>query len=138
MASSSTGSGLGSVTTKDTLAVPSWSSNSGASTSGSSTSPQPKRRKMFSRDLKYMMHGFGDDLNPYEDTVDLVEDLVVEFITETTLKAMDVGKKGKVHVEDILFLVRKDPRKYTRVKDLLSMNEELKKAKQIFDDSEYS
>ena len=29
---------------------------------------------------------------------------------------MDVGKKGKVHVEDIVFLIRKDPKKYARVK----------------------
>lgn len=83
-----------------------------------------------------MMHGFGDDRNPYEDTVDMVEDLVVEFITETTLKAMEVGKKGKVQVDDILYIVRKDPKKYTRVKELLNMNEELKKAKQIFDNSQ--
>lgn len=33
-----------------------------------------------------------------------------------TLKAMEVGKKGKVHVEDIVFLIRKDPKKYVRVK----------------------
>ena len=102
-----------------------------AAVTGSSS--QQKRKKLFTRDLKYMMHGFGDDQNPYEDTVDLMEDLVVEFITETTLKAMEVGKKGKIHVDDILFLVRKDTKKYTRVKDLLNMNEELKKAKQIFD-----
>lgn len=29
---------------------------------------------------------------------------------------MEVGKKGKVHVEDIVFLIRKDPKKYARVK----------------------
>ena len=51
-----------------------------------------------------------------------------------TLKAMDVGKKGKVHVEDIIFLIRKDPKKHARVKDLLMMNEELKKARKAFDD----
>ena len=33
-----------------------------------------------------------------------------------TLKAMEVGKRGKVHVEDIVFLIRKDPKKYARVK----------------------
>jgi len=63
-----------------------------------------------------------------------VEDLAVDFITEMTLKAMDVGKKGKVHVEDIIFLIRKDPKKHARVKDLLMMNEELKKARKAFDD----
>lgn len=29
---------------------------------------------------------------------------------------MEVGKKGKVHCEDIVFLIRKDPKKYARVK----------------------
>ena len=28
------------------------------------------------------MYGFGDDQNPYSETVDLIEDLVVEYITE--------------------------------------------------------
>lgn len=31
-----------------------------------------------------MMYGFGDDQNPYTESVDLLEDLVVEFIIETT------------------------------------------------------
>lgn len=60
--------------------------------------------------------------------------MAIDFITEMTLKAMDVGKKGKVHVEDIIFLIRKDPKKHARVKDLLMMNEELKKARKAFDD----
>ena len=29
---------------------------------------------------------------------------------------MAIGKKGKVHVEDMVFLIRKDPKKYARVK----------------------
>jgi hypothetical protein len=29
---------------------------------------------------------------------------------------MAIGKKGRVHVEDIVFLIRKDPKKYARVK----------------------
>ena len=28
------------------------------------------------------MYGFGDDQNPYSETVDPIEDLVVEYITE--------------------------------------------------------
>jgi maltose-binding protein MalE len=39
--------------------------------------------------------------------------------------------------EDIVFLVRKDQRKYARVKDLLTMNEELKKARKAFDEVKY-
>lgn len=44
------------------------------------------------------------------------------------------------HSFDILnFLtVRKDARKYARVKDLLTMNEELKKARKAFDEVKYA
>lgn len=34
--------------------------------------------------------------------------------------------------------VRKDSRKYARVKDLLTMNEELKKARKAFDEVKYA
>ena len=81
-----------------------------------------------------MMHGFGDDPNPFTETVDLVEDLAIEFITEMTLRALEVGKSGRMHVNDIKYLVRKDPKKYARVTDLLTMNEELKRARKEFDD----
>ncbi len=37
-------------------------------------------------------------------------------------------------VNDILYLLRHDPRKHARVKELLSMNEELKRARKAFDE----
>lgn len=95
------------------------------------------RRRLFSKELRCMMYGFGDDQNPYTESVDLLEDLVVEFIIETTHRAMEIGRTGRVQVEDIVFLVRKDPRKYARVKDLLIMNEELKRARKAFDEIKY-
>lgn len=42
------------------------------------------RKRLFSKELRCMMYGFGDDQNPYTESVDLLEDLVVEFIIETT------------------------------------------------------
>lgn len=51
---------------------------------------------------------------------------------------MEIGRTGRVQVEDIVFLVRKDPRKYARVKDLLTMNEELKRARKAFDEVKYA
>ncbi|XP_043228288.1 transcription initiation factor TFIID subunit 13-like isoform X1 [Amphibalanus amphitrite] len=96
------------------------------------------RRRLFSKELRCMMYGFGDDRNPYTESVDLLEDLVIEFITQMTQRAMEVGRNGRVQVEDIMYLVRKDPRKYARVRDLLSMNEELKKARKAFDEVKYA
>jgi transcription initiation factor TFIID subunit 13 len=55
-----------------------------------------------------------------------------------THKAMETGRTGRVQVEDIVFLVRKDMRKFARVKDLLTMNEELKKARKAFDEVKYA
>ncbi|KAJ1521206.1 hypothetical protein ONE63_002896 [Megalurothrips usitatus] len=95
------------------------------------------RKRLFSKELRCMMYGFGDDQNPYTESVDLLEDLVIEFITDMTHKGMEIGRTGRVQVEDIVFLVRKDQRKYARVKDLLTMNEELKKARKAFDEVKY-
>ncbi|XP_037933727.1 transcription initiation factor TFIID subunit 13-like [Teleopsis dalmanni] len=95
------------------------------------------RKRLFDKELRCMMYGFGDDKNPYTESVDLVEDLVIEFITEKTHRAMDIGRTRRVRIEDIIFLYRKDLRKYARVKDLLTMNEEFKKARKAFDEIKY-
>ena len=48
---------------------------------------------------------------------------------------MDVGRPGRISVEDIIFIIRKDPKKYARVKELLTMSEELRQARKAFDES---
>ena len=50
---------------------------------------------------------------------------------------MSIGRQGRVQVEDIVFLIQKDPRKFTRVKDLLTMNDDLKRARKAFDEANY-
>lgn len=103
-----------------------------------SHSQQPdKKKRLFSKELRCMMYGFGDDQNPYTETVDMLEDLVISFIANIVLQALEIGRVGRVTVEDVMYLVRGDPRKYARVKDLLSMNEELKRARKAFDEVEY-
>ncbi|XP_045442893.1 transcription initiation factor TFIID subunit 13 isoform X1 [Pipistrellus kuhlii] len=104
---------------------------------GGAEGGQGRRKRLFSKELRCMMYGFGDDQNPYTESVDILEDLVIEFITEMTHKAMSIGRQGRVQVEDIVFLIRKDPRKFARVKDLLTMNEELKRARKAFDEANY-
>ncbi|XP_041351772.1 transcription initiation factor TFIID subunit 13-like isoform X2 [Gigantopelta aegis] len=100
--------------------------------------PLEKKKKIFSKELRCMMYGFGDDQNPYTESVDLLEDLVIEYITEMTKKAMETGRAGRIQVEDIIFLIRKDPKKYSRVKELLLMSEELRKARKAFDEIKYA
>eukprot|EP00795_Rhopilema_esculentum_P017381 gene17381-8976_t len=151
---------------------------------GSSSESSVKSKRLFRKELRCMMYGFGDDEVPYTESVDLLEDMLIAFINEmsdennkkineedvealhcleiysrnvneeeeerrddlhgdlessayVTQKAMQIGKKGRVHVEDIVFLIRRDPKKYARVKELLTMNEELKKARKAFDAESY-
>ena len=51
------------------------------------------RKRLFSKELRCMMYGYGDDQNPYTESVDLLEDLVIEFITETTHRWVWEGAK---------------------------------------------
>nr|XP_004447096.1 transcription initiation factor TFIID subunit 13-like [Dasypus novemcinctus] len=104
---------------------------------GGTEGGQGKRKRLFSKEQWCMMYGFGDDQNPYTESVNILEDLVIEFITEMTHKTTSIGRQGGVQVEDIVFLIRKDPRKFARVKDLLTMNEELKQARKAFDEANY-
>jgi transcription initiation factor TFIID subunit 13 len=100
-------------------------------------SSDDKRKRLFGKELRLMMYGFGDDQNPFTESVDMLEDLVIQFIDDIANKAQDVGKNGKISVEDVIYIVRRDHRKYSRVRDLLSMNEELKKARKAFDEIKY-
>ncbi|KAL7199046.1 hypothetical protein ACSBR2_021349 [Camellia fascicularis] len=93
-----------------------------------------RKRGVFQKDLHHMMYGFGDDINPLPETVVLVEDIVVEYVTDMVHKAQDVAsKRGKLLTEDFLFLIRKDLPKLNRCTELLSMNEELKQARKAFE-----
>ncbi|CAF1443452.1 unnamed protein product [Adineta ricciae] len=106
------------------------------SPSGGASGDNQARKRLFSKELRNMMYGFGDDPQPYAESVELLEDLVIQYITDMTLKASEIGsnKQGRMVVNDILYLLRHDPRKYARVKELLSMNEELKRARKAFDE----
>ncbi|KAJ4727778.1 Transcription initiation factor TFIID subunit 13 [Melia azedarach] len=114
-------------------AGPSSKSKAGSS-QPSETSSFKRKRGVFQKDLQHMMYGFGDDPNPLPETVALVEDIVVEYVTDMAHKAQDIGsKRGKLSVEDFLYLIRKDLPKLNRCTELLSMQEELKQARKAFE-----
>ncbi|KAL9318849.1 hypothetical protein ACSQ67_015366 [Phaseolus vulgaris] len=92
------------------------SSAAGTSSKPRAASSQPsetssKRKREFSK-KNHMMYGFGDDPNPLPESVTLMEDIVVEYVTELDLP------------------------KLNRCTELLSMNEELKQARKVFESDE--
>src|SRR6218665_2577005 len=66
--------------------------------SSQAANQQDKKKRLFSKELRCMMYGFGDDQNPYTETVDMLEDIVIEFISDITLRGLEIGRSGKVTV----------------------------------------
>uniref|UniRef100_A0AC35U117 Transcription initiation factor TFIID subunit 13 n=1 Tax=Rhabditophanes sp. KR3021 TaxID=114890 RepID=A0AC35U117_9BILA len=91
---------------------------------------KPEHRKtIFRKELADMLYGFGDVKVPFDETVDLLEVMVQNYIRDISLAAMNVGKQGKIGLEDIHYLIGRDTDKYDRVKELLQANQKLKIAK---------
>ncbi|KAI9284565.1 transcription initiation factor IID, 18kD subunit-domain-containing protein [Umbelopsis sp. AD052] len=118
------------------------SENQGSNVKEPGSGPGPGRRKtvrkgMFLKDLKPMIYGAGDVPQPASDTVALMDDLIIDYITEMCLKAAKVAEpRGKVKVDDVKFILRKDPKKMARVEELIYMDDHIRKAKQIVDMNE--
>ncbi|PRP83344.1 transcription initiation factor TFIID subunit [Planoprotostelium fungivorum] len=91
-----------------------------------SNNMEPPKRK---RKVRHIMFGFGDVKNPLPESVELVDEIVSEYIISMATEL----KKDKIQTEDILFHIRKDRKKFNRVKELLTMHEELKRAKKAFE-----
>jgi transcription initiation factor TFIID subunit 13 len=93
------------------------------------TTSRSKKGKLFN-DLEEMMYGFGDSWPPNADSVALLEQLVVDYIEDLTVKAQNIAElTGSLDKECFMYLIRKDRRKFNRVHQLLTTNEYIKKVK---------
>lgn len=93
----------------------------------------------FHKDLPLMMYGHGDARTPLPQTVHLMEDLVVDYITEILRQATAAAEQRnratrgtsstRVKERDLLFVLRKDHKRLDRVLSLLEVYEEQKAAR---------
>jgi transcription initiation factor TFIID subunit 13 len=98
-----------------------------------------EKKRVFSKDLRPMLYGFGDSINPLGETVDIVEDCVTEYLSRLLNRAMRFAYRGgsdKVKTEDLMQVLKRDSKKYGRMEELLFMNEELKRVRKAFDPDE--
>ena len=85
-----------------------------------------------------MLYAFGDVSLPRVDTTITVHNYLCSYLNNLLVKTHNMAKvKGKTKTEDILFFLKRDRKKYTRVKNLLITNEELVHTRKIFDDVNY-
>ncbi|GAA5967226.1 hypothetical protein JCM3765_001742 [Sporobolomyces pararoseus] len=92
------------------------------------------KKGLFAKDLPPMMYGFGDDYNCAPDTVAVMEELVIDHITDICMQASRIGaSRGKVKLDDFRFALRNDDKKLARLEELLFMQEEIARARRGFE-----
>lgn len=85
-----------------------------------------------------MLYAFGDVNLPRIDTTLTVHNYLSDYLNSLLIKTHNMAKiKGKTKTEDLLFFLKRDRKKYTRVKNLLHTNEELINARKIFEAKDY-
>jgi transcription initiation factor TFIID subunit 13 len=102
------------------------------------------------------MFGFGDDRNPSNDTVNVMEEILVEYIADIVgflgtfsyfvaiipsaqcQTALAPTKKSRLSIEDFRRALSRpaDAKKLARMEELLFMQEDIKRARAQFNDSE--
>ncbi|KAJ3119856.1 Transcription initiation factor TFIID subunit 13 [Physocladia obscura] len=100
------------------------------------------RKKIFGKDIRPIMYGYGDVIDPADDTVDVVEDMLIMFLEDVVAyqlsndsiqcaKAVSASNTGRIRIADITFALRKDPRKLARVLELIATEKEIAKARNV-------
>ncbi|KAJ6496716.1 transcription initiation factor IID, 18kD subunit-domain-containing protein [Mycena vitilis] len=105
---------------------------------GRGSRKQPSVRGLFTRELKNLMYGFGDDRNPATDTVNVMEEILIEYITDVCQTAGTQTKRVRLSIEDLRRALSRpaDAKKLARMEELLFMQEDIKRARSQFDDKD--
>ena len=87
-----------------------------------------------------MMYGFGDSNKPLGESVALVEEMVCDYITgladAASAQALLRCGANKPAAEDVVTVVRKDPARFARAKELILASEETKRSIKAFNQDE--
>ena len=115
-----------------------------AGSSGSSApAGKPKRRtseRRLQQELRAMMYGFGDVEEPLAQSMELMEDMIIDYVQLLLKKALAAcedrhrgvkrpgAAEAKIKERDLLFALRKDRKRCARVAELLEVWQEQKAA----------
>ncbi|KAG6851000.1 hypothetical protein H0H93_004487 [Arthromyces matolae] len=110
-----------------------------AAASGGATgrgSRKQSYRGLFTKELKNIMYGFGDDRNPANDTVNVMEEILVEYIMDVCTSAGGSSRKARLSIDDLRRALSRpaDSKKLARMEELLFMQEDIKRARAQFQD----
>ncbi|KZV62842.1 TFIID-18kDa-domain-containing protein [Peniophora sp. CONT] len=110
----------------------------GGATGRAAGKKQAQYKGLFAKELRSLMYGFGDDRNPASDTVNVMEEILVEYITDICQVALAPTKKTRLAVDDFRRTLSRpaDSKKFARMEELLFMQEDIKRARAMFNENE--
>ncbi|KAH9952223.1 transcription initiation factor IID, 18kD subunit-domain-containing protein [Amylocystis lapponica] len=105
---------------------------------GRSKGKQSTYKGLFTKELRNLMYGFGDDRNPASDTVNVMEEILIEYIVDVCQTALAPGRKSRLSIEDLRRALSRpaDAKKLARMEELLFMQEDIKRARAQFEESD--
>ncbi|KAF7363480.1 hypothetical protein MSAN_01003900 [Mycena sanguinolenta] len=105
--------------------------STGGATGRGARKQQANVRGLFTKELKTLMYGFGDDRNPATDTVNVMEEILIEYITDVCQTAGTQSKRVRLSIEDLRRVLSRPPdaKKLARMEELLFMQEDIKRAR---------
>jgi len=80
------------------------------------------------------MYGFGDSESPDPESVELLDQYVIEYIQNIALLSYKRSKRrgfNEIKLKDLLYIIKNDKKKFYRIPSLLSFYEILKKTKRL-------
>ncbi|KAI8869397.1 transcription initiation factor IID, 18 kDa subunit, partial [Ramicandelaber brevisporus] len=92
------------------------------------------RRGLFTKDLQQMMTAYGDVQHPHSGSVNTLEDILIDYISElcaNALKNGGTGRDGKISADDIRFILRNDENKSARIEELLLVEKDITRVRKL-------
>ncbi|KZS99227.1 TFIID-18kDa-domain-containing protein [Sistotremastrum niveocremeum HHB9708] len=96
----------------------------------------PSLKGVFVKDLRNLMYGFGDEFHAAPDTVNVMEEILIEYIGNVCNTALGPSRKARLQIEDLRRVLSHpaDAKKLARMEELLFMQEDIKRARQEFEE----
>ena len=94
----------------------------------------------FTNELKGIMYGFGDVENPEHESVELLQEHVIEYIQNIAYAAYRRNKRkgsNELSLRDLLYVLKKDKKRYYRIKNLIHFYENAKSIKKRNDPTQF-
>lgn len=96
------------------------------------TGPGRKKQKVsFKEDLKTLMYAFGDVKYPDAESLELLEEYMLNFVNLMVEKGIKRRRRRdslnpKLSKEDLLYVIKSDPKWMARIAYIMELKEEIK------------